>query len=235
MGTHPGKITGSVQEISSFRGLGVEIRFGEWAVDHDRRLVLRQGTAVHLSPKAFELLEILVEARPRVLTKTELLERLWPQTYVVEANLSNLVAEIRAALGDSSRKPRWVRTAHGLGYSFEAEVTSEAPEAVGFYWLIHPEGRVALREGNHLIGRHPRSVVPIDSSTVSRTHARIVISGGEAVLRDLGSKNGTYLRGVRIREPAVLHDGDDIAIGEVVLTFRVPALRDPTEELARFR
>ncbi|HXB56817.1 MAG TPA: FHA domain-containing protein [Vicinamibacteria bacterium] len=208
----------------------VAIRFGDCTIDIETRRVMRCGEPVHLSPLAFELVEILVAARPRVVPKAELMKRLWPTTSVVEANLANLVAEIRAALGESPSESPFVRTVHGFGYAFSAEVTSEGPtaDAAPFCWLVYKEGRVALQEGDHLVGRHPTSVVPIDSSTVSRNHARIVILGGRAVLTDLGSRNGTYVRGVRVEGPVTLRDGDSIFLGSLPLTFRVP---DPTDEM----
>jgi DNA-binding winged helix-turn-helix (wHTH) protein len=92
--------------------------FGRFTVDSDTRQLRRDGRAVHLSPKAFELLLALLAARPRVLSKADLQDRLWPHTFVAEANLSNLVAEVRKAIGDTSRAPRFLRTAHGFGYAF---------------------------------------------------------------------------------------------------------------------
>ncbi len=214
----------------------MEIRLGGCTIDCDRRLVVRGGQPVHVSPKAFELLEILVEARPRVLPKTELLHRLWPDTFVVEANLSNLVAEVRAALGDSPREPRWVRTVHGFGYGFDGgssddSATVTAGEAADTCWLLHAGGRVELGEGTHLIGRHKRSVVPIDCRSVSRKHARITISGGQAVVHDLGSRNGTFVAGTAVRESSPLRDGDAIKVGSVVLEFRRTDFRDATDEI----
>jgi hypothetical protein len=166
-------------------------------------------------------------------TKPELQERLWPSTRVGKANLPKLIYEIRAALGDSPGEPHLIRTAHGHGYAFTGEVTSETPTSEGgpFCWLVYKEGRVVLREGDHLVGRHPDSVVPIDSSTVSRTHARIQLLGGRAILTDLGSRNGTYVRGVKVEGSVTLRDGDSIMLGSMVLTFRVPALWDPTDDL----
>lgn len=206
---------------------------GDCTIDRDRRLVVRQGRAVHVSPKAFELLELLIEARPRVVSKAELLRRLWPDTFVVEANLSNLVAELRAALGDSARDPQWVRTVHGFGYGFEGgppEASATAVEA-DTHWLVYDGGRVELCEGAHLIGRDRRSVVPIDSRSVSRQHARITISAGQAFVHDLGSRNGTLVRGVRIQEPISLRDGDAIQVGSVVLEFRRADFEGTTAEL----
>jgi DNA-binding winged helix-turn-helix (wHTH) protein len=207
---------------------------GECTIDRDRRLVVRQGQPVHVSPKAFELLEILIEARPRVLPKGELLQRLWPDTFVVEANLSNLVAELRAALGDSPRHPQWVRTVHGFGYGFEGgppEAATSATSPSDRKWLVYDGGRVELCEGTHLIGRDPRSIVPIDSASVSRRHARITVSGGQALVHDLGSRNGTLVRGARIHEEVALEDGDSIRVGSVVLEFRRADFAGTTAEL----
>jgi len=99
----------------------VRFRFGAFTLDLESRQLTSGGQEVHLEPKAFELLSALVLERPKALSKTDLQERLWPGTFVAEANLSNLVAEIRAALGDPARAPKFVRTAHGFGYAFCAE------------------------------------------------------------------------------------------------------------------
>lgn len=154
----------------------------------------------------------------------------------MEANLSNLVAEIRAALGDDPRKPRFIRTVHGLGYAFSgesAEVVSTAtpqPAKDSLCWLIHGERRVQLNEGEHLIGRHPASILTIDSPTVSRHHAAISVNGDNAVLKDLGSRNGTCVQGKRIEIPTALPDGDEIRVGSVVLAFRIASLDPSTVE-----
>ena len=102
----------------------MRIRFGPFTLDLDTRQLTRGKREIHLSPKAFELLMALALDRPKVLSKAVLQERLWPDTFVVEANLSNLVAEIREALGDRGRTPTWVRTAHGFGYAFCGEATT---------------------------------------------------------------------------------------------------------------
>ena len=96
----------------------MRIRFGPFTLDLESRQLTNAGEAIHLEPKAFELLSALVLERPKALSKGDLQERLWPGTFVAEANLSNLVAEIRAALGDPARAPKFVRTAHGFGYAF---------------------------------------------------------------------------------------------------------------------
>ena len=98
--------------------------------------------------------------------------------------------------------------------------------------LCWGEQEIPLSEGENFIGRTPDAVVRISSSRVSRRHARIVVTGGRAVLEDLGSKNGTYLRGRRIHGPAELSDGDEICFGRDVVLFRFcyPAGTTVTDE-----
>ncbi len=197
----------------------MRIQFGECTFDPVRREVRRSGQPVRLSPKAFELLRLLVESRPRALSKDALSRLLWPDTFVADANLAGLVAEIRREAGDDAREPRFLRTVHGFGYAFSDGTTSLADED-GVYRLIWGAREVALGDGENVLGRDPDAAVSIDSATVSRHHARIVIHGRSAVLEDLGSKNGTFLRGARIATSAPLSDGDAIRIGSVDLVFR---------------
>ena len=88
-------------------------------------------------------------------------------------------------------------------------------------WLILDKGRIELAEGENLVGRDPRAKAWIDLLTVSRRHARIVITSGEARLEDLGSKNGTCLRGKRMEGPERLLDRDPILFGSIEATFRL--------------
>jgi DNA-binding winged helix-turn-helix (wHTH) protein len=205
----------------------MRLLFGMYVLDPERRQLFRGGEPAHLTPKAFELLLQLICARPRVLSKGDLQERLWPDTHVVEANLPNLVAEVRTALGDDARSPRFVRTVHGVGYAFCGEAVDDmptpAPEAERpfVYRLVWDGGVVALAEGEYVLGRHSESIVPIEADTVSRRHARLRIADGKAVLDDLGSHNGTFARGDRLAGPTVLADGDSFKMGSVALVFRV--------------
>jgi hypothetical protein len=162
------------------------------------------------------------------------MERLWPSTVVVEANLSNLVAEVRAATGDDARRPRFIRTVHGFGYAFSGEAAAEpAGEAPArrdsLCWVVCGESRIQLAQGDHLIGRHPASVVIIDSPKVSRHHAAIRVAGASATLLDLGSRNGTFVGGERIESPVTLRHGDRIRVGPVVLEFQMASLGPGTE------
>ena len=106
-----------------------EVSFGDFVLDPDAR-ELRRGTGpVLLSPKAYQLLELLVLNRPRALSKSVLQDRLWPDTFVVDKNLVNLIAEIRLALGDDAARPRFVRTIHRFNYAFRDSIPEPSAAA----------------------------------------------------------------------------------------------------------
>ena len=221
---------GSLERTLGFLRAFIEtmarFHFGGLTLDGDARQLLRETTEVHLSPKAFDLLKLLVENRPRALSKAELHGHLWPETFVSDANLATLVKEIRIALGDDAGHPEFVRTAHRFGYAFSGTATeirdaASARDATSLCWLVKDGRRISLQEGENILGREPENGVPVDSPTVSRRHARIVIGAGDAMVEDLGSKNGTFLRGEQVSASVRLTDGDEIRVGSVVLIFRM--------------
>jgi len=204
----------------------VRLHLGELTFDSDSRQLLRGPKEIHLSPKAFDLLKALIDARPRVLTKNELHQRLWPDTFVSDTNLASLIAEIRDALGDSARQPRFIRTAQRVGYAFCAAADEKMEPATtagtSLCWLIKDGRRLPLQAGENILGRESdEGTVQIDSPTVSRRHARISISVTGALLEDMGSKNGTFLRREPVTAAVALADGDEIRVGSVVLRFRM--------------
>lgn len=206
------------------------IRFGEFELDSEARLLRRAGEHVHLGPKAFDLLALLVDRRPRVLHKARLLESLWPRTTVTEANLTNLVGELRAALGDDAKHPRFVRTAFGVGYAFVGPVSVEARPKLGRTGprLLTPGLEVMLGDGENVLGREEGLAARVDLPGVSRHHARIVIGSGVATIEDLGSKNGTLVNGTAAVSAVRLADGDKVALGRTVFVFRVGGAEDRT-------
>jgi hypothetical protein len=169
------------------------------------------------------------------MAKGALQERLWPSTFVVEKNLANLVAEIREALGDSAEHPRFVRTVPRFGYAFldapvaQGDATPAVPASIPQCRLSWAEGRIALCEGDHVLGRDPDTELFLDSQSVSRRHAVIRVSGSGATLEDLGSKNGTFVGSHRIEAPTVLADGDVIKVGAITLTFKTIRTHGVTE------
>ena len=198
----------------------MSVRFGDCVFDPGTRQVFRAGKQLHISPKAFQLLEILIGRRPNAVSKEELQEILWPSTYVSDANLPNLVAGLRSELGDNPRSSRMIRTVQRFGYAFVAST----PRASGHpcaYRLIWGDREVALQFGENLIGREDDAVIWIDDAAVSRRHARISIDEAGAVLEDLDSKNGTFLRGERIETPVALADEDLMTIGPASMIFRI--------------
>jgi DNA-binding winged helix-turn-helix (wHTH) protein len=199
----------------------MRLRFDDCDFDSDTREVFRGGRRIHVSPKAFALLSALIERRPNAISKDQLFGLLWPDTFVSEANLPNLVADLRESLGDDSHEPRIIRTVPKFGYAFSAEIAAESPQpdALAFR-LIWGDREIALHRGENVIGRDEGVILWIDDNSVSRRHARIVVGEQEAVLEDLGSKNGTLLRGERVESPARLVDEDLITIGPASITFR---------------
>jgi DNA-binding winged helix-turn-helix (wHTH) protein len=205
----------------------VTVRFDSFELDARRRQLFRDGRPIHLQPKAFDLLNLLVEAAPRVVAKSELHERLWPNGVVSDSTLVYLVKEVRRALGDRGRTEPMIRTAHRVGYAFDMPIT-HGPRARPSRWLVAGARRIPLDDGEHLIGRDPQADVLLDYSTVSRRHARLVVSEAGAVLEDLGSKNGTTIGGAVLTGAVTLCNGDRFACGRVTLTYRESGAGMPT-------
>jgi DNA-binding winged helix-turn-helix (wHTH) protein len=208
--------------------------FGDFVLDPETRELCRGGDPISLSPKAYQLLEILVANRPKALSKIALQERLWPDAFVVDKNLVNLIAEIRKALDDDPTHPQYVRTVHRYGYSFRdgpgltTGITTSVRRKEIRFRLIWAEGRAGLSEGEHVLGRDPELELFLDAPGVSRRHALISIVGEEATLEDLGSKNGTFVADRRLDSRTRLVDGDVIRIASVQLTFSAVRTRGST-------
>src|SRR5688572_10795739 len=196
-------------------------RFGPFEFDSLRRQLTCKEREVHLTPKAFDLLAMLLDAAPRVMQKRELHERLWPNGVVSDATLIGLVKELRRALADRDRQVPLIRTVHRVGYAFAGQLTrSRKSNGESWRWLIAAGRRVPLLELESTIGRDPQSTLQLDDSTVSRHHARITLQQAGATLEDLGSKNGTCVGGTPIAAPTSLHDGDRISFGRIDVTYR---------------
>ena len=206
----------------------MRLRFGDCVYDADTREVLRGDEFVAVSPKAFALLGMLIASRPAAVSKANIHARLWPGGRVSDQNLVNLVVELRAALGDDARRPRIIRTLPRFGYAFRAATRTERPTRGSkarrperVYSLVWGRREIELEPGENLIGRAQEAVVWIDDESVSRRHARIAIGPEGARLEDLGSMNGTYLGGRKIRGPVWLADHDALKIGPATLSLRI--------------
>lgn len=213
----------------------MRLQFEEFTFDGGTRQLRRNGAPVRLSGKAFALLQALLARQPDVVTKQALMQQVWPDTFVTEANLSVYIAEIRRALDDQARQPRFIRTDSGSGYAFFAEVVDLGSRRNGASarpsnrcWLDWNGQRLRLNEGDNIIGRHPECDVWIDEPRVSKHHARIVIAGDVATLQDEESKNGTFVQGLRVESPRRLSNGDVIRLCTTELTFRVAQAQTAT-------
>jgi len=191
-------------------------RFGEFTYDCGSRLLMRDGEKRHLSLKAQQLLQLLLSARPRALSREELYDALWPSTFVCETNLAGIINELRRALGDDARTAQYIRTIHGFGYAFCGDVVSRVAMIVAAATLLCEGQRYPLYEGENIIGRAHDCRVVIPASTVSRRHASITIYDRAFSIRDLDSKNGTYVDGERIGpRPTLVSGSATVAFGSI--------------------
>ena len=207
--------------------------FGTIRVDVAARQVWDGATGVHLTRKAFELLTLLLENGPSVVSKEQIHARLWPDTFVSESSIQALVSEIRQAIDRDDQRASWVRTVHGVGYAFSGEAALKKP-ATGETraWLVAEAWRVPLHEGDNVLGRSGDDVIAIDASTISRRHARITV-GATNWVEDLGSKNGTWVGDRRVSERTPLSDGERVRLGSLLFTFRAVRGDDSTDTVSR--
>ncbi len=205
----------------------MRLRFGEFTLDTETRSLTKSGEPVHLTPKAFQLLELLLRERPRALSKQALFDRIWPDVVVDESNLKSLILEIRRAV-DSDTAPSVITTVQRFGYSFSGDAWDEDERPAGGYRLHVEEQRYPLRAGVNVVGRSGDCNVCIDSVKISRRHARITITPQLTSLEDLGSKNGTWVNDVRLDSPAQIRPGDEFRLGTLVVRFGGPSEKEST-------
>jgi DNA-binding winged helix-turn-helix (wHTH) protein len=207
----------------------MRVQFAGFTFDTGARQLCRDDQPIQLSGKAFGVLRVLLERRPDVVSKKELLQEVWPDTWVEESNLSVAVSELRRALADDAQRPRFIRTDFRTGYAFiaadaidlGARRREDRPRATSRFWLVWSGRRLVLYEGENIIGRDPQCSLWVDESHVSGQHARLTVSAGQVTVEDLGSTNGTFLRGSRVTVPQPLADGDVIRFGATDVTFKI--------------
>lgn len=212
----------------------MRFRCEQFVIDGDRRRVSRGDQEVHVSPKTLDFLLALLTRAPNAVSKAELMAELWPDTHVSDATLTGVVADAREALGDDGRATRLIRTLHRFGYSFaghiEREADVESAEPV-LGWLIADTWRLPLRSGETVLGREGAGVVPLPSPSVSRQHAALIMEGTAARLRDLGSKNGTFVDETRVERPIALRDGARLRFGTLLVIYRSAEQTSSTETI----
>src|SRR5262245_42809020 len=169
----------------------MRLRFQDCELDLAARELKRAGAHLPLQPKAYQLLEVLIRERPRVVGKSELDEALWPEGQAARGGLGRLVTELREALGDAARHPSCIRSVHAVGYAFCAEVeTVDMPTAsqpAESFSLTWGDQTLAILPGEQVLGRALDCDLRIDASGVSRHHACVSVNGGTATIADLES------------------------------------------------
>src|SRR2546428_8613907 len=135
--------------------------FGPFVVDADDRLLLRDGAAIALTPKVFDLLLILVENSGHVVEKDELIQRIWPDSFVEEGNLNRNISTLRKALGENPDECQFIETLPKRGYRFIASVKeirnesgehnyqnqdSTAPPAAGKKAMLEDDSRAGTTD-----------------------------------------------------------------------------------------
>jgi DNA-binding winged helix-turn-helix (wHTH) protein len=201
-------------------------------VDEGARLVRRDGREVHLAPKAFDLLLILVRNQPNAVAHDHLHAALWPGVHVSETSLPALVTQLRKALGDSADDGRVIRTLHRVGYAFvgEAVVAGHTPTAATpVSRLIWRGDSFEVPAGESVIGRDRMCAICLDADSVSRHHARVRVSADGAWIEDLGSKNGIWVDGERITGAVPLADGASVRLGSETVRFEFGGDPRPTK------
>jgi DNA-binding winged helix-turn-helix (wHTH) protein len=211
--------------------------FGPFTFDHAGRELRCGDRSVHLSPKAFDLLAVLLRARPDAVSKTDLHTAIWPDTFVSDGSLAVLVAEVRRALGDHDPHTSYIRTINRFGYAFtdasrNGTAAAAAPGAADPPCSLTWNGKHTwLGRGEAVLGRDQSADVLIDAVGVSRRHASVHVA--EVVtIRDLASKNGTFVDGTKITTPVVLADNTEIRLGAVSIRFRRTGGRQVTETIS---
>jgi DNA-binding winged helix-turn-helix (wHTH) protein len=200
----------------------MRLRFGDCTLDPEARELRRGGVPISLSPRAFRLLMLLLECRPRARSQQSLRDILWPDTVVGHTSLAQLVSEVRKALGDDAAEPRLVRTVSRFGYAFAGAVVEEPDAAESRFAgsFVSEDREFLIPLGEALVGRGEGCRVRLASPLVSRVHARVRADDGRVLIEDAGSKNGTWINGERIEQPVELGDGDEVAFGLFRVVFR---------------
>ena len=220
---------------------------GDWRVEPAANALTRAGEEIHLEPKAMAVLVCLVEHAGRVVTRRTLVDRVWATDFIADSTLTHTVADIRRALGDDSRSPRFIETIPKNGYRLIAHpseiVARVDPSSMARRPLVVVAGdgvhlaeqasympcehvlhlgnrEVSLVRETVIFGRDGGVDIQILNPEASRRHARLDIEPDGVFLEDLGSKNGTQVNFREFAGRYELATGDVIEVGTITMTYR---------------
>lgn len=229
----------------------------DWLVEPELNRVSKGETSVHLEPKAMEVLVCLAEHAGVVVPRQVLVDRVWSTEFITDSTLTHTIADLRRALADDARTPRFIETIPKRGYRLVAEVVADEsadaaaarpllrsrPLAVIVGKSVRLDNREVVDLGDHFLflgdheipllgrtlvfGRDQEADIQILVPEASRNHARLEIESDAVTIEDLGSKNGTLINDRRIDGRCRLSSGDTIGIGPTTLVYRTLA-NDPT-------
>jgi len=229
----------------------------DWLVEPELNRISNRETSIHLEPKAMEVLLCLAESAGVVVPRQILVDRVWATEFITDSTLTHAVADLRRALADDARAPRYIETIPKRGYRMVAEVVADGspdpagdqpslrrqPLAVVVGTSVRLGSRDLLELGDHFLflgdheipllgrmlvfGRDQEADIQILVPEASRNHARLEIEPDEVTIEDLGSKNGTLVNDERIEGRCRLSSGDTIGIGPTKMVYRC-LTSDPT-------
>jgi DNA-binding winged helix-turn-helix (wHTH) protein len=210
---------------------------GPWTVEPDLNRISNDDECVHLELKVMDVLVFLARHGTNLVTRQQLVDGVWDGGFISDNTLTHAIAELRRALGDDAAQPTYIETIHRRGYRLLRLATDlEGGPALRFarpsrFRVMLDDRNIQLSEGENLIGRLPEARLCMNSSQVSRRHARIIAGQTDAYLEDLGSKNGTSVNGRAVEGRVLLRDGDRIILGDALVTIRFIAAEDfaPTD------
>jgi DNA-binding winged helix-turn-helix (wHTH) protein len=209
---------------------------GDWLVEPEIGRITREEQIVKLRPRAMDVLVCLANTSAGIAaTKQHIIDTVWHTDFVSEQVVAQVITELRAALGDNARSPKFIETVPRRGYRLMTPARAveadrhEATQKTPSFSLKADDHEYPLSQGSVVIGRAPDATIQIDRSEVSRWHARITIEGSTVTLEDLGSKNGTFLNTPPVVEPTRLQAGDEIWIGISVARLRLAVAGEATE------
>ncbi len=172
-------------------------RFGSFVLEGRLQRLLRDGQIVALKPKAYDLLCKLLSEPDRVLSKSELLDYLWPRQDVGEANLTQTIYDLRQALGESAREATWIETVPRRGYRFKGAVST-------------------LTDGVSSSALNSIAVLPFRGLTTQPEMRDLGLGITDAVILSLSSAGGLVVRSLSAVLPFADSALDSVAIGEML-------------------
>jgi eukaryotic-like serine/threonine-protein kinase len=197
------------QEIMA-TGPRVLYEFGAFRVDPDKQVLLRENQPVAVTPKAFETLLILLRHSREVVSKDELMNALWPDAFVEEANLSQNIFTLRKALGDTPEDRRYIITHPGKGYSFAETVRTITEGGDDLVIASRTRSKVVVEETDHAAGQRLKVLTGIAKGTRAWKYLSIAAVGLLLAL------TATVVS--RRRQPLVLGEKDSVLIADFANT-----------------